>query len=109
MTTPRQPDLLPAHEFLRRHTATERVPGKVYLHLYHGRNHPDERLDDWGFSGPTLGPVQFFHTTYAATLCIKFEDGSEYLCHTSKDPMYLHDDLLCCDGKYYGDWTVYVA
>lgn len=26
----------------------------VILHLYHGRNTPDEDMDDWGFGGPRI-------------------------------------------------------
>jgi hypothetical protein len=38
--------------------------GRLYLHLFHGRNTPDEKLDDWGFQGPYFGPLDYFHITY---------------------------------------------
>ena len=29
----------------------------MYLRLYHGRVDPDQEMDDWGFDGPTFGPL----------------------------------------------------
>ena len=34
------------------------------LHLYNGRHHPDEELDDWGFEGPTLRNIKAVQWTY---------------------------------------------
>ena len=67
----------------------------VYLELFNGRNTPTERLDDWGFEGPILGPFEYVHTTYAANIVI----GDGYLS--------VVNDLVYYDGKYYGDWSVF--
>ncbi len=37
---------------------------KLSVRLFHGRKHPDERLDDRGFDGPVLGPLNGVHLTY---------------------------------------------
>src|SRR5690349_3416947 len=34
----------------------------VLLELFHGRKSPDEELNDWGSSGPVLGPFRWIHT-----------------------------------------------
>jgi len=39
-------------------------PGKLYVHLFHGRKTPDEKLDDWGSEGPMIGPLDYVHVTY---------------------------------------------
>lgn len=70
----------------------------VYLMLFHGRKEPDEKLDDWGFNGPVLGPFPYVHTTYAS------------LIHTgdaSGDDIQIHGDMIYYDGAFYGDWSVY--
>ncbi len=37
-------------------------PG-LYLGLFHGRDDPNEQMRDWGFNGPTIGPLVWCHTT----------------------------------------------
>lgn len=85
-------------------------PG-LYLGLLHGRDHPQQQMNDWGFNGPMIGPLQWFHTTYACTIRIAFEsasDGDRYFGEAGTDhELELSDDLLVFEGKYYGDWTVY--
>lgn len=70
----------------------------LYVLLFHGRNSPQETLDDWGFDGPIIGPVGI-SWTYG---CIKLHDqewqGLEFL------PM--HNDLVLWEGKYYGDFEI---
>ena len=51
-------------------------PG-LYLGLFHGREDPRQRMDDWGFNGPMIGPLQWFHTTYNCTLRIAFESEAD--------------------------------
>ena len=70
----------------------------VYLKLFHGRDRPDQDLDDWGFEGPILGPFPYVHTTYAEDVAV----GND--CY-----LKIVDDLLVYDGKYYGDWSVFSA
>jgi hypothetical protein len=68
-----------------------------YLKLFHGRDHPDRPLDDWGEPGPVFGPFAYFHTTYCAD--IKFADGAGRLL--------LSGDLVYYDRMFYGDWSVF--
>ena len=75
-------------------------PG-LYLHLFHGRSNPDDKLEAWGTVGPHIGPLHCVRTTYADTVFIQTSDGVEVLGE-------LHRDLFPFNGTYYGDWTVYV-
>ena len=81
---------------------------KTYIQLLHGRNHPDEELNDWGFDGPTLGPIEWIHITYNSTINIKFEgeDNPTDICNTEEDGICLTPDMFYYDGKYYGDWSI---
>jgi hypothetical protein len=44
---------------------------QMYLHLWHGRKEPDERLNDWGFDGPCLGPLREATFTQAGGCCLQ--------------------------------------
>jgi hypothetical protein len=85
-------------------------PG-MYLGLLHGRDHFQQQMDDWGFHGPMIGPLKWFHTTYTCAIRIAFEsaaDGERYFGEAGTDhELELAGDLLAFGGKYYGDWTVY--
>lgn len=85
-------------------------PG-LYLGLFHGRNTPDEEMDNWGFEGPQFGPLEFAHTTYAADVKLRFErreDEQLFFPDTNSDPwLPIEDGLIVYNGKYYGDWTVF--
>lgn len=89
-------------------------PG-LYLAFFHGRREPNERMKDWGFDGPLIGPLEWFHTVYAATLRIQFlalEDEQEYFakpCFPEAQDMDIHDDLAVYAGAFYSDWTVFVV
>jgi hypothetical protein len=70
---------------------------QLSLKLTHGRNSPDDVLDDWGFDGPCLGPFEFLAFTY----------GSLRL--GTLDPQFFLetvDDLFFYDGQFYGDAIV---
>jgi hypothetical protein len=82
---------------------TPLVPGKMYLRLYHGRNDPGQEMDDWGFDGPTFGPLSCYVHTYCSTFCIH-GDGS-----TSEVWLETHGDMIRWDGCFYGDMEVFVA
>lgn len=86
------------------------LPG-LYLGLFHGRLEARKKMDDWGFDGPMIGPLKWFHTTYACTLRIAFERGEDakryFGTHQTEQFLTLDGDLLVFEGKYYGDWTVY--
>ena len=87
-------------------------PG-MYLGLLHGRDKPREAMNDWGFNGPLIGPLEWVHTTYTCTICISFQlarDALRYFGTDSKEQfLELHGDLLTFGGKFYGDWTVCVV
>lgn len=103
------------------------APAALYLHLYHGRKHPEENIEDWGSEGPTIGPLAFVQATYLSD--VKFAAAPEVmdrffpaviaewrkrgfcnaagpLCHWQ---FTIVDDLIEYDGVYYGDWTVFQA
>ena len=75
--------------------------GKLYLHLFHGRNSPEEELHDWGFEGPYFGPLDYFHITYITRFAFARADYDHDLA--------AHGDLFVFDGKYYGDLVLFVA
>ena len=87
-------------------------PG-LYLALLHGREYPQQQMSDWGFDGPLIGPLEWCHTTYATHVRIKFsveEDEGLYFeeaCFPDAQDIFIHEDLITYDGKFYGDWTVF--
>lgn len=91
-------------------TATQKTPASVYLHLFHGRNKStDNTGDDWGFQGPSIGPLDYVHTTYATH--INFECSPEVMekFFGVRDSFVALEIINGCveyDGKFYGDWTV---
>lgn len=80
------------------------MPGKLYLRLYHGRNEPDEELDDWGFDGPVFGPLDCVAQTYLAEFRLDGPDGV-----TDSVVLKTHGDLVVWGGKYYGDLAIFIA
>ena len=82
---------------------TALTPGKMYLRLYHGRTDPDEEMDDWGFVGPTFGPLSCYIHTYCSTFRIH-GDGN-----TSEVWLETHGDMIRWDGCFYSDMEVFVA
>lgn len=85
----------------------------VYLQLLHGREDPDQDMDDWGESGPALGPFKWAHFTYLTFTTLGWEDGEMWVDDNfSADACYLmppnslcrHDDMLYWNGVFYGDW-----
>jgi hypothetical protein len=98
------------HEMLPTYGEEPDRPG-MYLGLLHGRDHPQQQMNDWGFNGPMIGPLQWCHTTYACTVRIAFESALDGLRNFGKaetdHELELSGDLLVFGGKYYGDWTVY--
>jgi hypothetical protein len=79
------------------------VPGQMYLRLYHGRTDPDEQMDDWGFVGPTFGPL----ACYVHTYCCTFRMHSE--CSTEEIWLDKFDDMIRWDGRFYGDMEIFIA
>jgi len=82
---------------------TPLVPGKMYLRLYQGRTDPAEEMDDWGFVGPTFGPLSCYVHTYCCNFRIR--GGRDYR------EIWLGkcDDMIQWDGCYYGDMEVFIA
>lgn len=95
-------------------------PG-MYLHLYHGRQDPDEDMDDWGSDGPIFGPLRWVSITYMSDL--RFQAVSEDLpneghydgaCATVQDvggtikreALFLWEDMFYYDGLFYGDFSL---
>ncbi len=83
-------------------------PG-LYLGLFHGRSSPTEQMDEWGFNGPLIGPLDWCHTTYATDINISFVNPEDSVKYAMDDEFTLKvsGDLLVFGGYYYGDWTVY--
>jgi len=73
----------------------------IYIHLFHGRDTPDEILDDWGYDGPTIGPVQYVHITYCTDLKYHERGEDKYI--------RAHNDLWCYEDKYYGDVSINIS
>jgi hypothetical protein len=82
---------------------TPLVPGKMYLRLYHGRNNPDEEMDDWGFTGPTFGPLSCYVQTYCRTFRMYAEGNTQEIW------LETHDDMILWDKCYYGDFMIFLA
>lgn len=70
----------------------------LYLHLFHGRADPSDVLTDWGTDGPTIGPFDTLHVVYLSSLVLHGDDLELLLP--------VHDDLICFDGIFYGDYEV---
>ena len=79
----------------------------LYLHVFHGRNSPTEDLEDWGFEGPYIGPLESFGCTYGS---LKFTFlGDDETTHLDDIPNSgIFEDLIVVEGKYYGDYVVMV-
>ena len=76
--------------------------GNLYLHLYHGRQNPAEEMDDWGFAGPTFGPLTCVVQTYFSTLRLHGPENGELWLEQL-------DDMVVWAGCYYGDLSIFVA
>ena len=75
----------------------------MYLRLYHGRTDPDQEMEEWGFVGPTFGPLSCYVHTYCCTFRIHGESGTHEVW------LDKHDDMICWQGCYYGDFEVFIA
>ena len=73
----------------------------VYIKLLHGRDDPDQDMQDWGFAGPLLGPFEALHFTYRNHIrCISNSATEEEL------ELGFTDDMLTYEGKRYGDFEI---
>jgi hypothetical protein len=82
---------------------TSLVPGKMYLRLYHGRSDPTQEMNDWGFDGPTFGPLSCYVHTYCCTFRIFAE------CGTQEVLLDKYDDMIQWNGCFFGDMEVFIA
>jgi hypothetical protein len=79
------------------------IEGKLYLRLHHGRKDPAEDMQDWGFDGPTFGPLDSVVQTYFVTI---------RLCRSGLDDdlwLDVRHDMIVWDGSYYGHFATFVA
>ena len=72
------------------------------LSIFHGRNTPDEVMEDWGFFGPIIENVGFALTYNTLKVFEIQHDGS------FGDMVILprHEDMITLDGKFYADVEV---
>lgn len=96
----------------------------IYLRLFHGRDAASEKLDDWGFNGPVIGPLKYCHVTYMSDVKFAIENaafrklfpektaeweaaGVSNLNHEWVEHyMTVVEDLVVFQGKFYGDFSV---
>ncbi|MBT7071357.1 MAG: hypothetical protein HN975_10775 [Anaerolineae bacterium] len=71
----------------------------VYIRLFHGRERIDEKLEDWGWNGPVLGPYESIQLTYGTHIKMHKADHFEDLG--------VVEDLIYYDGYYYGDASIF--
>ena len=71
----------------------------LYINLIHGRKDPNQRLSNWGFDGPTLGPYTDILCTYCTDLRLIKINGEV-------DILDVYDNLVFYDKNYYGDWCI---
>lgn len=108
----------------RCHDALADLATGLYLGLFHGRDDMDASLDDWGFDGPVIGPLDYVHTTYASEVKLRFVNGQRAaryfpdigvvtnMATDERTPcleaeLAITADMIVFDGRYFGDWTVF--
>ena len=86
------------------------------LCLLHGRHHPNEKLNCWGFKGPCLNGISWIHGTYLSTLTVGFGSHEAMLLakrQTGWEEMdtcvlqvTLCDDMIEAGNCFYGDFEI---
>jgi hypothetical protein len=84
------------------YTGLKYAPPGMYLKLFHGRDDPDEEMNNWGFDGGYIGPLQWAHTTYLHHFRVHPVESTEDF------DLLFEKDLLVFNGKYYGDWSLFM-
>jgi len=91
--------------------------------LIHGRDDPDEDIEDWGYQGMTLKGVDYIHWTYGnLTIGFVSEDAARAAHDTTGWPFFdkavlemrEHEDLIQTKNmigsgaafSYFGDWEL---
>ena len=86
---------------------------KLGLKLFHGRQRPDECLDDWGEDGPVL-EISWYHETYqcVAAVGIPEDDPSDFTelflddwKPGAQDGVFV-ENLFHYAGRFYGDFEI---
>lgn len=108
------------------------LPDGLYVGFFHGRDNPDQYMEDWGYAGPLIGPLKWWHTTYDCNTRAELVEPStqaerelleayikaglvEDMSYTSNGAycpageftLDLNNDCAVVGGKYYGDWSVF--
>jgi hypothetical protein len=95
----------------------------IYLQLFHGRDDPNEEMDDFGYDGPTIGPLEYLQLTYMCDIKFAmkptvfntfFPELADVKARTILNPtegdihhsLTIENDLILYDGKYYGDCSI---
>lgn len=84
------------------------------LRLYHGRNNPEQEMNDWGFEGAILNGVDGIIWTYGVPRVFFVNDNA---LKTAKDltgwdeiadalEMRVYEDLIKTNEGYFGDWEL---
>lgn len=84
------------------------------IRLYHGRNNPEQEMDDWGFEGPilndvdgivwTYGMARVFFTNDSALEKAKELTGWELIGDALE--MCNYDNLIETKEGFFGDWEL---
>ena len=84
------------------------------LRLYHGRNTPEQEMDDWGFEGATLFGVDGIIWTYGVPRVFFIND--EYFNIASEVTGWdeiadgleirVYEDLIKTKDGYFDDWEL---
>lgn len=75
-----------------------RQGGKVQIQLYHGRENPEEQLDDWGFNAEENPTADAVHLRPEGVYLLDFSGKK---ARARLIPFY--EDMLVWRGHYYGD------
>ncbi|RUR05465.1 hypothetical protein [Legionella sp. km772] len=84
------------------------------LRLYHGRNTPEQEMNDWGFEGTTLLGVDGIIWTYGVPRVFFINDAYFNIAKevTGWDEvadgleMRVYEDLIKTKDGYFGDWEL---
>jgi len=82
----------------------------MYLELFHGRKTKEEDMDDWGFQGPSIGPLQYAHTTYGNEIKMAFVNDEDRVRFGFKEPecwLTIEEGMVVYQDSYYGDWSTW--
>jgi hypothetical protein len=72
----------------------------LFVDLFHGRDHLDQDMQDWGYHGPVLGPFCAVQNTY----------GVEYKCFTAEGALITlpyAEGCIAYDASFYGEICVF--